>query len=372
MKASRRIGAALIAALALAALHVRAAGDPAAALGDADRQCLNCHGQSGLEKEFAKGDAVSLHVEPAAFAKSTHASLGCASCHPDVDAAKHPGAGGKRFASSRAFSVAASEACRGCHESSAEAHVKGVHGKDLASNAGAPLCVTCHTSHAIVRASAALRESCFGCHGDALETHAKWLPNAKTHFNVVSCAACHAPSAGKRVELRFYDQATKAELVTDGQAVTGGSGNGGGSDKPMDAAQLRALVHSVEDGGAGASVLLMGRVEPLTPGEGHRIVAKSQAVKDCAACHRKGADPFQNVSIAVVGPDGQRTRYEAHKDVLHSPTSVDSVRGFYAMGGTRIQILDIVLALALIGGISAPLGHFIVRRMMRRKGERHE
>jgi mono/diheme cytochrome c family protein len=53
MKCSRRIGAALIVALALAAPHASAAGDPAAALGDGDRQCLTCHGERGLEKEFA-------------------------------------------------------------------------------------------------------------------------------------------------------------------------------------------------------------------------------------------------------------------------------------------------------------------------------
>ncbi|HET9580237.1 MAG TPA: hypothetical protein VFP44_20585 [Usitatibacter sp.] len=368
MNVLRRIGAAFIAALALAAPQAGAAGDPVAALGDADRQCLNCHGQAGLEKEFAKGDSVPLHVEAAAFAKSAHAALGCSACHADVDLKKHPGSG-KSYPSSRAFAVAATETCRGCHESSVEAHTKGVHGKDPVSNAALPLCTTCHSSHEIVRASVALRESCFGCHGDALEQHAKWLPNTKTHFNVVACAACHAPSAGKRVELRFHDSKTRAELVTEGEPITGGNGGG---DKPMDAARLQAIVHAVEEGGAGGNVLLVGRVEPLKPGEGHHIVAKSQAVKDCAACHRKGADPFQNVSLAIVGPDGQRVRYEAQTDVLHAPTSVDSVRGFYAMGGTRMQILDIVLALALIGGISAPLGHFVVRRLMRRKGERHE
>jgi hypothetical protein len=95
-------------------------------------------------------------------------------------------------------------------------------------------------------------------------------------------------------------------------------------------------------------------------------------VRECATCHRKGADPFQNVSLSVVGPGGDRTRYETQADVLHAPTSVESVRGFYAIGGTRIQILDVLLALALLGGISAPLGHLIVRKLMRRKGERHE
>jgi hypothetical protein len=361
----RRFFAALVAALAFTAPHAGAA-DAAAALGDNDRQCLTCHGEKGLEKEFAKGDSVSLHVDPAAFARSVHAPAGCAACHADVDLKKHPGSS-KAFPSSRAYAVAMSGSCRGCHESSVDAHVKSVHGRDAAGNAAAPLCVTCHTSHEIARVSASLRENCFACHADSQAQHAKWLPNAKTHFNVVSCAACHAPSAGKRVELRFYDVKTKSELVTDGKPL-----NGGASEKPMDAENLRALVHAVEEGGAGGNVLLVGRVEPLKQGEGHNLLPKAQAVKDCAACHRKGADPFQTVSLSLVGPDGTRTSFDAHKDVLSSPTSVDSVRGFYAMGGTRIQILDIVLGLALIGGISAPLGHLVVRRILRKKEKRHE
>lgn len=365
MNNSRRLFAALIAALAFAAPHARAAADPAAALGDNDRQCLTCHGQAGPEKEFAKGDSVSLQVQPAAFAKSVHASVGCAACHGDVDLKSHPG-GGKPFASSRAFAVSMSQGCKGCHESSVQAHAKSVHGRDLASNAAAPLCVTCHTSHEIARVSPALRETCLGCHGDAQALHAKWLPNAATHFNVVSCAACHAPSAGKRVELRFYDVKTKSEIVTDGQPVAGAA-----SDKPMDADKLRDVVHAFEEGGAGRNVLLVGRVEPLKSGEGHAILPKAQAVKECATCHRKGADPFQNVTLSVVGPDGTRTSYEAHNEVLSSPTSVDSVRGFYAAGGTRIQALDIVLGLALVGGISAPLGHMVVRRILRKKEEHH-
>jgi len=355
MKAMRRFCAALIAALACAAPHAIAAPAVMPALGDADRQCLGCHGEAGIEKSFAQGDTVSLHVDAAAFAKSMHAALGCAACHGDVDLQKHPAA--SPFKSSRAFAVAMSQSCRGCHESSVDAHAKSVHASD-----SGPLCATCHTSHGIQRASSALREACLGCHQDAQARHANWLPNAKTHFNVVACAACHAPGAGKRVELRFYDVKAKSEMVFDGQAMPS-------MDKPVDPSQLRSLVHAVEDGG-GDNVLLMGRVEPLEQGAGHRILSKSQAVKECATCHRKGADPFQNVTLSIVGPDGTRTRFEAQHDVLNSPTSVDSVRGFYAMGGTRIQALDIMLGLALAGGISAPLGHLAMRWLMRRKEAR--
>ena len=43
------------------------------------------------------------------------------------------------------------------------------------------------------------------------------------------------------------------------------------------------------------------------------------------------------------------------------------MRGFYALGGTRIQALDVLLGLAVLGGISAPIGHALMRKLTRRK-----
>jgi hypothetical protein len=84
-------------------------------------------------------------------------------------------------------------------------------------------------------------------------------------------------------------------------------------------------------------------------------------------CHRKGAEAFENVTVSVVGPDGKRVHYEVRKEVLSAPTSVDSVRGFYAVGGTRVGALDVLLLVVLAGGISAPFVHFLLRRLLRRK-----
>lgn len=377
MNIARQLHAALIAVMALAAFAPRivpAAEAGAGTLSDADRQCLTCHGEAGLTKTFEKGETLPLHVEAAAFAKSVHAAVGCVACHADVDLQKHP-AEAAAFPDARAFSVAMSQACRSCHEASFDAHAASVHGKAQGKEGlAAPLCVNCHGTHDIARASTgnALREACLGCHADAPSAHARWLPNAKLHFEVVACAACHAPNAGKRVELRFYDLATKQELVSDGRPFAPSNRALADASHAIDATALRDVVRAMDRGGAGGNVVLVGRVEPNAGGEGHRILPKAQAVKDCATCHRKGADPFQNVSLSVVGPDGERVLYQAQKDVLHSPTSVESVRAFYAIGGTRIQLLDVVLALALVGGICAPLGHMLVRRIMRRKDESHE
>ncbi len=378
MKIAPRLHQLLVAALlALAFLPAAAAPKVEAApdgLAVGDRQCLGCHGEKGLEKKFADGQSVALHVDAPAFAKSVHAAIGCAACHADIDIAKHP-AQAKSAVTARAFSVALSQACRNCHEASFDAHAKGVHGKaqEKAGELPAPTCSSCHGTHDIVRASlgTALRDVCLGCHADAVDAHAKWLPNTRMHLDVVSCAACHAPAAGKRIELRFYDKAAKQELVTDGQAFTRPATDGK-SNRPLDATQVRDLVRAIDRGGAAGNVVLVGRVEPVTAADGHQLLPKAQALKDCATCHRKGAEPFQQVSLSVVGTDGERVRYDTEKDVLHGPASLESVRGFYAMGGTRIPLLDILLGLALFGGISAPLGHLLMRKLSRKKEERHE
>lgn len=74
----------------------------------------------------------------------------------------------------------------------------------------------------------------------------------------------------------------------------------------------------------------------------------------------------------MVGPDGRLLRHDVRKDVLQSLTSMESVRGFYAIGSTRIHLLDQLLVLVLAGAISVPLGHMGVKRLFRRMREQLE
>jgi hypothetical protein len=47
--------------------------------------------------------------------------------------------------------------------------------------------------------------------------------------------------------------------------------------------------------------------------------------------------------------------------------SVDSINDFYAMGGTRIRLLDGLLILALAGGLALPIGHLTLGKWLNRK-----
>ncbi len=373
MKVFRGLGAALLAALAMSWPVASHSAAKVQAPAEGDQPCLGCHGQEGLTKNFEKGGTLSLHVKGEQFAKSVHAPLGCAACHADVDLAKHP-AESRSFATPRAFSVAAVEACKGCHDESFQANARSVHGHGVAKDGGLqpPLCVDCHSAHEVMRASIGteLRDTCLGCHADAVDAHAKWLPNTRKHFDIVSCAACHAPGAEKRVDLRLYDPVGKREYTgTNGHLKQLNARTVDGKDgKPLDPGAMHDLLEKINGKGlARENVTLVGRLEASVGADAHALLPGKQAVKDCGTCHRKGAPAFQNVTFSVIDEDGKRVRYEARSDVLHAPQSVESVREFYAMGGTRIGILDVLLALALLGGISAPLGHLIVRRFLRKK-----
>jgi hypothetical protein len=349
-----RLGAAAFAAFL--ALPLLAFGE-GTTLSEGDNQCLGCHGQPGLTKAFDKGPTLDLHVDAAAFAGSVHAPLGCATCHADVDLKKHPGAS-RKFATARAFSDAGVETCKGCHASIFEAFSQSIHVSQ--KTAASPICADCHSAHRVVRASVGthIRDTCIGCHADALAKHKAWLPNTQRHLESVACAACHAPGAEKRIDLRLYDASAKTEAA--------GRETGAVEGKPVDERVLRDILKTANTG-EGGKVTLVGRLEPSTPEQSHGLARKEDALKDCAGCHRKGAAPFRNVTLSVVGPDGKRVHYEAASEVLHGPTSIDSMRAFYAPGGTRVEALDILLGLALLGGVSAPLGHLVMRKLVRRK-----
>ena len=293
----------------------------------ADAQCLACHAQK---------------VDAEAFAASVHAPVGCSACHADVDLAKHPAVHAKP----------ARDLCRGCHASIYGAYATSVHAQ------GGPICGDCHSAHAVRRASVGmhLRDTCTTCHTDALASHARWLPNTKRHLDSVACAACHAPNVEKRVDLRLH---TASGSEPRAEAVSAPA-------KALDAKGLQEILDRANRG-AAERVTLVGRLEARTPEEAHRLAPKDRALRECATCHRKGAEPFTHVTLSLVGPDGKRVRYDAASDVLHGPGTIDTMRAFYAPGGTRVQALDILLALAVGGGVLAPLGHLVMRRILRRK-----
>ncbi|MDH3514523.1 MAG: hypothetical protein OEM83_06615, partial [Gammaproteobacteria bacterium] len=134
----------------------------------------------------------------------------------------------------------------------------------------------------------------------------------------------------------------------------------------LDAFELWSLVRDINREGKTPEMTLQGRMGVRTGVDAHRLSDKAGAIRDCGSCHQQGADPFQSVTVSIVGRDGRPVRYDADKDVLSSVMSVDSVSGFYAIGGTRIKLLDVLLVFAFLGGLSVPIGHLTLKWLFRK------
>lgn len=362
-----------LAAIVVAASLVLVAGRFAAAAGEADslsepdQQCLGCHSGEGLKKTLADGDTLSLRVQGEAFARSVHKAIGCAGCHGDINPKSHPTTT-RDIKSARQHSIERAEACRQCHEEAFKQHEGSVHATRLRQgNPVAPVCTGCHGSHAVSPRTA--YETCVRCHAAALGAHQKWLPNAALHHEVVSCAACHAPAVLRMIDLRLYDRVAKtwvsgkegaAQFEKLARAIDA-DGNG------LDPAELRKLLGEINRGDSAPGKTLRGRVELRAGVEAHQLSDKANAIRTCDSCHRIGAEPFQNVTVSITGPDGRPVRYRARTEVLTAAHAVESLPEFYAIGGTRSRLLDALFVLVLLGGGGVPLGHMTVRWLARKR-----
>lgn len=407
----------MLALFAIASLSARAADS---ALSQLDQQCLACHSAKGLEMKLADGDKLLLQVDGAAFVKSVHSKIGCAVCHAGTSFENHPPVK-RKIAGSREYSLEMNKVCESCHAPIFKLYQGSIHATLFREgNSYAPVCTDCHSPHAVMAKAAydaatgtpcskchdpifkaytgsvhgkaslgcanchrahdvsaatkadQLKDACLECHQDALAAHKTWLPNAAQHFETVSCPVCHAPNAKRKVDLRLYDSVTK-QRVAEREGVPqfdarARSANPKGAG--LDAMALHSLLREFNREGAENKTTLRGRLEVSTGVEAHQLMDKSQAIRDCAKCHQQGADVFQSVTVSVVGADGRPVRYGAKPEVLNSIISVDSVGGFYAIGGTRIKLLDWLLALAVLGGIGVPLGHMTVRWLFKKYAKR--
>jgi hypothetical protein len=413
-------------ALSLLGVGARAAEGAAEekALSKEDKVCIECHAQPGLEKTLASGERLSLSIPPKRFAESVHNSSGCDGCHSEIDLKDH-GKAKKTIASKREYSLGMMETCRDCHKKIVKLYQDSVHAALVqAGSAKAPLCADCHNPHATpsakkgeghdepaqchqchdkiagalersvhgpsgdaglvckdclrthnVKAASlgdGLKAQCLSCHRDAATTHSAWLPNTERHLEAISCPACHSPGAKRRVNLRLYDgvaQASEKVGVPQFQKIAhAADGTGTG----LDARALWSLLQEFNGNNPDSKMVLRGRLEVHSGVEAHALGAKALATRDCDTCHRAGAESFQSVSVSMAGPDGRPLRHDASKGVLTSVESVGSIGGFYAIGSTRIRVLDTLLLMALGAGILIPLLHLSVKLTTRRARARQQ
>lgn len=140
----------------------------------------------------------------------------------------------------------------------------------------------------------------------------------------------------------------------------------------LDERALWSLLKDFNQDDVANKTTLRGRLEVSSGVEAHQLSEKSKAIKDCDTCHREGAEAFQSVTLTIAGPDGRPLRHGVQKEVLNSLVSMESVRGFYAIGATRIKQLDILLVLVLLVSVGGPLTHLTIKWLARKVREKRE
>ena len=425
MKRSHRSQFAAFAAAALALAFSLVSGpvhaaDPAdAKLSKEDQACLECHAKPGTRKTLANGETLSLYIAADAFAASKHAREGCEGCHSQIDTATHGKPGNEqKMASKRSHAVESTETCRDCHQKTMKKYDDSVHWALVKTGSEkAPLCANCHNPHATkslkdanaadnalcqechkdiskaftasvhgtegenleckdchrthdVKAATAgdhLRGQCVSCHKEVATSHAKWLPNAAHHLEAVSCGACHNPDAARRVDLRIYEAQGERKPAAEKRGVPQFVQLTNTSTS-LDGRALWGLLRDLSRGNDwDERSFVRGRLEVQTGVQAHALAPKGKAIKDCATCHKQGAAAFQAVTVSMIGADGRPVRKGATQGILSSAESIGSVSGFYAVGGTRIKILDVLLLMALAGGVLLPGGHLAMKILSERR-----
>lgn len=180
-----RACAALLGMAALLFLHA-----PVLAQGISNKDCLECHADKDLTKTNALGKTISLFVDEARLAASSHRTNSCASCHSDLKPT-HPD-----------DNVAAQPvSCARCHENASQTYAASVHGLAAkAGKTGTATCTDCHGTHDILGPNS---------------------PASPLHFSklTATCGECHTKE-GEEVQASVHGQATakgqrEAPICTD-------------------------------------------------------------------------------------------------------------------------------------------------------------
>jgi len=175
--------------------------------GEMDNEsCFYCHSKEGFNVELESSETLSLTIDPAAFAESTHGSndVSCVTCHSDIKGVPHPERTTKTL---RDVKLKYYTSCQQCHAEQFSLTLDSVHQKSLAAgNKNAAVCADCHNPHTQKRltdketgklldsAHLVIPETCARCHSAIYDTyrqsvHGKALTDG--NLDVPTCIDCH-------------------------------------------------------------------------------------------------------------------------------------------------------------------------------------
>ena len=261
-----------------------------------DSDCLSCHNLKASAKLQAR--PVSVYVNAETFKPSVHASLGCASCHPDIHAFPHPD-------SVRPVS------CAGCHA------------KETSAYAG--------SIHAVAKRETKQRfPACLDCHGNPHGMRAKTDPKSRVYpLNLPrTCGTCHGnPELAKKygfpdVYPLYMDSIHGFALTTDGLlvAATCASCHGAHDILSRKDPKSRTFHKNVPAtcGGCHAGV----QADYLAGAHGAAMIAGRPNAPVCTDCHTTheiahvGVANWQVKTVATCG-NCHRDRLHSYRDTFH-------------------------------------------------------
>ena len=321
-------------------------------------ECMDCHGDESLERAQSEGMSEGLHVDNNKFKFSVHNINGitCVDCHSDIEELN--------FDNEVPHSVSlAAVNCDGCHEDAGKAYVDSVHKKAGGKGITIP-CYACHGYHYVtyLEANSVLeRENgfCLKCHNPG--NFHDWLPQKDAHFAFVECTVCHAPEVPRYVALRFYDLVN--EKFLDGEDLLKALNTDYKGFMPLVDSNKDGIINLEEFEGI---VLLLRQKDIIGTFHGEVVVDlvpevhhvnRGGASRECEQCHNPNSPFFQEVLFCLNKEDGTRAHHKVERKVLESYY----VNHFYALGGTRIRLLDKIGIALVVGGVSVVAGHLTMR-----------
>lgn len=321
--------------------------------------CARCHGDKQAEVKGSMHYNLSFRVGETLVSRGKPAAPVCTDCH-----------GFHTVGLKKTYETLSGVPCRKCHENIFAIYSKSVHGAAKARGEHqAPLCSSCHFAHEIsfTAMTDKIKSACLGCHKGVEALHTKWLPNAELHLGAVACAACHAPASEKGIYLQLIDEKTGQALPLDQilelLGVTGAelSERLNAHGQGLDSYELAYLLRQLNVKGAGASISYLGKMDVVKYSSAHQLSLKQNAVRKCEDCHSPESKFFKKVTLAVVKTDGSFDRYSAQPDVLKSIFLPLSSKRFYALGGTRVALLDWAGIFIVFCGLMFPVVHIAAR-----------
>lgn len=142
--------------------------------------CLVCHSDRNMARLTA-GRNISYYISEGVLNSSAHRDISCLACHTDFSY-------GTPHTTKKDWKEVASQSCKGCHRNAYQRYIASAHGKAWRPGSKkAPMCATCHGSHAIASSKGSQTPGSYAWTGLG--------GPANQYDGMKMCGGCHRKSA---------------------------------------------------------------------------------------------------------------------------------------------------------------------------------